>query len=596
MRSNTSDLPGTWSATWRSLRFAYRAEPRLLLVSLALNIGSWIPDALGALWLKFLSEGVTQGRSTLVAVAAAGLAASGAASWTLRVAGERIHFLFREKLVIAIEAHVARLQGEVVTIEHHERPELLDRLQVLKDHAFRLDHVYGAMFATAGSIARVAITVALLVSVHPALAVLAAFAVPTVLTSSWRARVERESEEHAAPFSRLAKHLFDLGTMAGSAKETRVTGTGALLVERRRRAWDGWFAIVGRAQWRSGLWHAAAWTLFGAAYVGAIVFTASVIGGSAGDVLLVLAAGANLSRYLALAAGQAGFMTWCLDACKRLCWLEDYASARIEHATGVAPERIERAIRLEGVSFAYPGTEKLVLRDVDLTLPVGSVVAVVGENGAGKTTLVKLLCKFYEPTSGRILIDDADLSTIASLDWRSRTAGAFQDFMRYEFHAKTAIGLGELPRIDDLAALETAVERGGASDVVARLPQGLETQLGPQWADGVELSWGQWQKLALSRGFMRDEPLLLVLDEPTAALDAETEHDLFERFAAQSRASSARGRITVLVSHRFSTVRMADLIVVLDGATVVECGSHAELIARNGLYAELYGIQARAYR
>jgi ATP-binding cassette subfamily B protein len=144
--------------------------------------------------------------------------------------------------------------------------------------------------------------------------------------------------------------------------------------------------------------------------------------------------------------------------------------------------------------------------------------------------------------------------------------------------------------------VDTAVDRAGARDVVDRLPGGLDTQLGPSWDDGVEVSYGQWQKLALARGFMRDEPLLLVLDEPTAALDAETEHALFERFATAARGSAARGRITVLVSHRFSTVRMADLIVVLDGARVTEVGSHDELMARSGGYAELYGIQSRAFR
>ena len=186
--------------------------------------------------------------------------------------------------------------------------------------------------------------------------------------------------------------------------------------------------------------------------------------------------------------------------------------------------------------------------------------------------------------------------------WRSRLAGAFQDFFRFEFRARQTVGVGDVPRLDDEPAVAAAVDRAGADDVVARLRAGLETQLGPTWPEGVEVSFGQWQKLALARGFMRDHPLLLVLDEPTAALDAETEHALFERYAAAARgrsngaAGGADGRITILVSHRFSTVRMADQIVVLDGARVVEAGSHEELMARGGAYAELYGIQAAAYR
>jgi ATP-binding cassette subfamily B protein len=223
------------------------------------------------------------------------------------------------------------------------------------------------------------------------------------------------------------------------------------------------------------------------------------------------------------------------------------------------------------------------------------VVAIVGENGAGKTTLVKLLAKMYEPTEGSILVDGQPLAKMPAKDWRARVAGAFQDFFRFEFRARHTVGLGDLPRLEDERAVVAAVERAGANDVVSRLSSGLETQLGPTWPDGVEVSFGQWQKLALARGFMRDQPLLLVLDEPTAALDAETEHALFERYAAAAKGNRDAGRITILVSHRFSTVRMADLIVVFEGARLVEVGTHDELNAKGGHYAELYGIQAAAY-
>ena len=181
-------------------------------------------------------------------------------------------------------------------------------------------------------------------------------------------------------------------------------------------------------------------------------------------------------------------------------------------------------------------------------------------------------------------------------DWRLRLAGAFQDFYRFELRALHSVGVGDVPRVDNEPAVTVAVDRAGASDVVSRLAAGLDTQLGPTWPGGVEVSFGQWQKIALARGFMRDHPLLLVLDEPTAALDAETEHALFERYAAAARGDEANGRITILVSHRFSTVRMADLIVVLDGARVAEIGTHDELMTKGGPYSELYGIQAAAYR
>jgi ATP-binding cassette subfamily B protein len=256
---------------------------------------------------------------------------------------------------------------------------------------------------------------------------------------------------------------------------------------------------------------------------------------------------------------------------------------------------VRTGIRLDRVSFTYPGTSRLVLDDISLTLPAGTVVAIVGENGAGKTTLVKLLAKMYEPTSGAIDVDGTPLARIRADEWRAQLAGAFQDFFRFEFRARQVVGLGDVAHIDDEAAVMKALDRAGAADVLTRLPSGLDTQLGQTWPGGVELSFGQWQKLALARGFMREHPLLLVLDEPTAALDAETEHALFERYAAAAKDRGHDGRITVLVSHRFSTVRMAGLIVVLDGARLVEVGTHDELMAKGGQYSQLYTIQASAY-
>jgi ATP-binding cassette subfamily B protein len=279
-----------------------------------------------------------------------------------------------------------------------------------------------------------------------------------------------------------------------------------------------------------------------------------------------------------------------------LAWLEDYAAAQSAGGDAAAPERLEEGIRFEHVSFAYPGTTRVVLDDVNLQLAPGSVVAIVGENGAGKTTLVKLLCRLYRPTAGRILVNRVELARIPPEAWRARLAGAFQDFFRFEFSVRHTVGVGDLPRRDDATAVEAALDQAGATDVPGRLPAGLDTQLGPTWPGGVELSFGQWQKLALARGFMRERPLVLVLDEPTAALDAEAEHALFERYAAAAHHPTAGGRITILVSHRFSTVRMADVIVVVHGARVVESGTHQALMARGGHYAELYGIQAAAYR
>ncbi len=598
------ELPPGLSSMWRSLKLGYRAEPALLLIAFGLSLLAALPDALIALWLKLLADGVLGQRRTLVLGAALGLGVSAAGTWFLRVISDRIQRRFRDRVTIALESHVARLQAKVATLAHHERPDYLDRLAMLRDQVFVLDHMYMSVFSTCGWILRLLVTLALLVSVDPLLGLLALFALPTVLTSSWRPGVERAAEERSRPHERLARHLFVTATTAAPGKEVRVTRIGERLVRQRREAWERGYRPLSRARSASAAWHALAWAVFGLAYVGAIALVAGR-GGDPGGVLLVLAAGARLSAYIGATVGEIGFLRgfW-LDGARRLAWLEDYAAALSEHADLPVPARLQQGIRLEHVSFAYPGTERRVLDDVSLELRPGSVVALVGENGAGKSTLVKLLCKLYEPSEGQILVDGQALARMPADGWRARLAGAFQDFFRFELFARQSVGVGDLPRLDDEPAVTTGIERAGASDVVAQLEGGLGTQLGPTWPGGVELSFGQWQKLALARGFMRDEPFLLVLDEPTAALDAETEHALFERYAAAVKHdaataggdSAAARRITILVSHRFSTVRMADQIVVLDGARVAEVGTHEALIAKRGQYAELYAMQAKAYR
>jgi ATP-binding cassette subfamily B protein len=590
-------LPPALSSMWRLCKLGYRHEPRLMVASFALSQLAALPDALLALWLMLLGKGVMEHRPGLVQGAAIGLGVSTAATWLLRTVSTRVQRRFRDKVTIALESHVAQLQASIATIAHQERPEFLDRLSMLRSQVFVLDHMYMSLFSTLGWLLRLGVTMALLASIHPALILLAVFAIPTVLTSTWRPQVERSAQERGAQTFRLARHLFTLATTAPAGKEVRVTGIGERLVSERRAAWERWYGPVAAARSGSAAWHALAWAIFGLAYVGAVVFVSSGLGAPAGAVLLVLAAGARLSAYIGATVGEIGFLRgfW-MDGSRRLAWLEDYAASVAASGDLPVPFVLRRGIRFDHVSFAYPGTSRVVLEDVSLTLPAGAVVAIVGENGAGKTTLVKLLAKMYEPSSGAIFVDDTPLSRLPAGEWRARLAGAFQDFFRFEFRARQTVGLGDVPRVDHEASVVAALDRAGAGDVVARLTSGLDTQLGPTWPGGVDLSFGQWQKLALARGFMRDQPLLLVLDEPTAALDAETEHALFERYAAAARPSMNSGRVTILVSHRFSTVRMADLIVVLDGARLVEIGTHEELMARRGQYSELYGIQAAAYR
>jgi ATP-binding cassette subfamily B protein len=603
VKATPEPMPPAFASMLRMLRLGWRHEPRLMLAAFSLSQLAALPDALLALWLSLLGAGVLQANRRLVIAAALGLGLSATATWFLGTVSTRVQRRFRDKVTIALEAHVARLQASIATIDHQERPEFLDRLSVLRNQVFVLDHMYMSLFSTCGWILRLGVVIVLLMTIHPALVLLAVFAIPTVLSSTWRPGVERAVEERAAPDSRLAQHLFTVATTATTGKEVRVLRIGRRLVDERRRIWERWYRPIAGARHASAAWHAVAWAIFGAAYGGAILFTTSVLRAPAADLLLLLAAGGRLSAYIGATVGELGFLRgfW-LDGSRRLAWLEDYAASRTAAADTPAPERLRDGIRIDDVSFAYPGTDRLVLDHVSVHLPAGAVVAIVGENGAGKSTLVKLLAKMYEPSSGRIVADGVPLDRVRADDWRAHLAGAFQDFFRFELPARHAIGVGDVPRRDDDAAVRGAAARAGADDLLAALPAGLDTQLGPTWPGGVDVSFGQWQKIALSRGFMRETPLLLVLDEPTAALDAETEHALFERYAAAARGGAAdaaggtAGRITVLVSHRFSTVRMADLIVMLDGAKVVEVGRHEDLMARGGPYADLYRIQAAAYR
>ena len=441
--SSRDDLPRAFPSMWRALKRGYDAEPRLLVVAFGLSLLAALPDALLALWLKLLADGVLAHNRALTLTAAIGLGVSATATWFLRVVSDRMQRRFRDRVTIALESHVAQVQASVATIEHHERPQYLNRLAVLRNQVFVLDHMYMSLFSTCGWILRLGVTVALLMTVHPALALIAAFALPTVLASAWRPGVERAVEERGAPANRLARHLFVMATTAPPGKEVRVAGIGNRLVADRRAAWERWYGPVAKALWESAVWHTLAWSVFGIGFVGMVAFVSIGIHTSPGKALLVLAAGSRLSAYIGATVGEIGFLRgiW-LDGSIRLAWLEDYALSLIEHSDAPVPERLSDGIRLENVCFVYPGTDKRVLEDVCLNLRPGSVVAIVGENGAGKSTLVKLLCRLYLPTSGRILVDGHDLARMPVDQWRSRLAGAFQDFFRFEFKASHTVGVG----------------------------------------------------------------------------------------------------------------------------------------------------------
>lgn len=248
-------------------------------------------------------------------------------------------------------------------------------------------------------------------------------------------------------------------------------------------------------------------------------------------------------------------------------------------------------IRFEKVGFQYPDSKDWALRDISLAIPRGQSLALVGENGAGKTTFIKLLTRLYVPTEGRILLDGVDLRDWNEADLRQRIGVIFQDFSQYQFVVRENVGFGSAPHLSDDPRLWRAIDRAGARELVGSLSGELEAQLGRWFSEGAELSGGQWQKIALARAFMREEADILVLDEPTAALDAQAEHAVFERFRALTQ-----GRTAIIISHRFPTVRMADRIVVIEHGHIEEEGTHAELAAAGGHYAKLFALQAEGYR
>jgi ATP-binding cassette subfamily B protein len=584
--------------------FAYRADPVRSILVIISTIGAISLMSLEPLVLRVIADRALH-HDTGGAIAAAVVMA---VVWLATAMSGWFGFLLRRRVEehtgLVISEEIMRLTSRIATIEHHERPEYLDKIELLRTDRESLALALGTLVYTLSIGVQLVIVAGLLASVSPALLVLPVFALPSLLLTARAQKIFELQRDAMAESTRAAEHIYTIATTPAAAKEVRVFGLAPELTQRYAGLWRPVVASRDRARRVGAGLNAIGWTVFGLGYVGAIAFAvARAVSGdlSLGGVLMTVTLAGRVNSIMSQSAGMVSYLAQQLKVVGRYLWLVDHAAAveagqrRREDATPV-PERLVRGIDFESLSFSYPGTGAPVLTDVSLHLPAGSTVAVVGDNGAGKSTLVKLLMRFYEPESGRITVDGVDLSCFDIDAWRARTSGAFQDFVRYELVAGETVGVGDVDRLADDAAVYSALERASSRDVVDALDQGLATQLGRTF-DGVELSGGQWQKLALGRAMMRDRPLLLVLDEPTASLDPETEASLFDRYALAARAMAAEtGGITVLVSHRFSTVRMADLIVVVDNGRVREFGSHSELVMLGGLYAELYELQARAYR
>jgi ATP-binding cassette, subfamily B, bacterial len=515
-----------------------------------------------------------------------------------------VRMRLRENTQLYLDSHIMGLTAGIPGMEHHERPEYLDQVELIRNERGYLANPFNPISWTIASIVQNVSTLGLLAGVHPVIALLPAFGIASAWvaghTEHWMvALVESQAEPN-----RVLRHHYELTTLPLAGKEVRIFGLTDELLRRRRTLFDELEADRRALGVKRIALSTVAWLVFAAGYVGAIAWAAAAAArgdATVGDVVLVLTIGNQVDQQLAELGTNVAWFVRTHRAVRRLRWFSDYADASHAALTPAVPapvpDRLTDGIRIEGLAFAYPGTDVPVLRDVDLRIPAGTTVAIVGENGAGKTTLVKLLFRLYEPTEGRILIDGTDLRDLPLDEWRARASAGFQDFGLFQLYARETVGIGDTS-VDPLdEPVLAALERAAAPEVVDALPTGFDTQLGREFDGGVELSIGQWQKLALGRAMMRPAPLLLVLDEPTASLDAPTEHRLFERFHGAAREMAQRtGAITILVSHRFSTVRMADLILVVSGGRIVETGPHDELVAAGGLYAELYGLQARAYR
>jgi ATP-binding cassette subfamily B protein len=595
-------------ATVAMLALAWQADRRRTVLAFAALTLQAIVQTLFAYWLKLLIDTVgadTGERTSAVLVAAAGVVGSIAGTAALAHIGSRVLATIENDLRYRLNRQALEVAGRVPTLELHENPEHLAQLESFRREQYELYQVVPRLVGLLAMIVRVVAAGVLLAGVHPLLLLLPLFGIPALAVSPWTGGLFRVGNERAAEPARRAAHLLELTATGGAAKEVRLFRLGGELISRfhseqrliRRIHHRMWLRAAGigigaRMIFLVGYFLAIGWTVRlaveGSASVGDAVLTAVL----AGQVLGLVTGSAELV--------QLAFQS--LVAASRLVYLTDLErSSRTHIATAPAPARLDHGIRFDHVSYCYPGTDRVVVADLDLFLPAGSTVAIVGDNGAGKSTVVKLLAGMYRPTTGRILLDHADLATIDLDRFRDRISACFQDHARFEFLVRDTVGIGNLEVLGDHdrrdQAVEHALDRAGATDLRTALPNGLETQLGPTWPGGIDLSGGQWQKLSLARAMMQPGPLVLLLDEPAAALDAETEHQLFGRWAEASGRTAARtGGVTILVSHRFSTVQMADLVVVLDQGRLMEVGTHAELLAVGGHYAEMYDLQARSYR
>ena len=578
----------------------FRAAPGWMTVVTVLLVLGSVAGTCYPLGYRVLTDGALAGSPVRTAEGIALVGGLLSIGWVLTAVGGTEAMALSDRISVYRTEKLINLVSGVPGLEHLERPDYLTEVEALNAKRRQLAAAPRQLLSNVSSAARIIALLVLLGTVSPWLLLLPLSAVPPLLADRAAKKITRRSEDAAAHSLRLAGMISALAADPNAAGEVRAYGLAGHLAEEHRRLAEEVDRRSAREAVQVLAVQGTGWLIYAAALMGAIAFIALRASDGAmslGTVLMAVSLIRRSRNQLSSTAANSGAFIATLTTADRLFWLEDHAAKQAAQAgREPAPDRLDEGITLRQVGFSYPGTDRAVLEGLDLELPAGSTVAVVGENGSGKTTLAKLLLGMYRPDRGEILVDGAPLRGIDPEQWRSRCTAAFQDYSRFHLAAAESVGVADLPAMDDRPAAARALERAGAGDLPGQLPDGLDTQVGTAFTGGHGLSGGQWQKLALGRALRREEPLLVVLDEPTASLDATAEHALFERYAqAAAEASAKRGAITLLVSHRFSTVQMADLIVFVEAGKAVETGSHEQLMAAGGRYAELYNIQAAAY-
>ncbi|TCR16028.1 ATP-binding cassette domain-containing protein [Streptomyces sp. BK205] len=505
-----------------------------------------------------------------------------------------------EMVQVSLNGELFTLANEDTSLERREQPLYEDKLQLAREGLEQTLFAVKTAMMFSCLVIQLLITVGLLASQGLLLTLLPALALGLIAASRVAHRVRQRAEERGTQHTRQSNHLLELATFSSSTLlELQTLGLEEAIIARQKQAWDRATKAHLRGHVIATVIQCVGQLLFISGYAGAIllVFWQVASGRAAiGDLLLVLVLTVQMG-------GQVIAVVELLDqlerfgvTLERMTWLRGQGTSSGTGGQASAGASQAQGIRLEGVGFRYPGRDVDAVSDLTVDIPAGSVVALVGENGAGKSTLVKLLCGMYTPTTGHILHGDGTEVTpeAGAKDVRDRVSCMFQDFARIQLSVLDSVGVGDVRRLG-APAVGAALAEAGAQGLVESLPRGLETILGQRYVPGHELSGGQWQKVALARALMRSDARLIALDEPAAALDAASEHELFERFVAMSRDVADRSGITLFVSHRFSTVRMADWIIVMEDGRITQSGRHEDLMRAGGVYADLYQLQARAY-